>query len=368
MSNIYGYAAVKVEDNIYFSCRDDNALYKLNLLNNEISFLKYFSSELITSSLYSRAYYFEKKIFFIPWEAEKVAIVNLNTLNISYLDVVDRETKYEPIMIDNYIFLASVSKGKVLKINMDNDTISEISLEINEQHKLNYNHRRCVFNNGGLLFLPGKDYTQLSLSLSTNRIREKKAPFVLDNYSQYIEWRDKEIYIPFYLSEGIVIKDINENDFHILKIEKEQREVGCVVSILLGNSLLLLPVYGFMAYVIDLESNNIQKIDIKNKYKMDFEDMGFQNIICDKRDKKLFISSDRIPFILKIDRENLLAWEFIQLIYKGNDNRQRIKEIIINQGDKMFCQPRGENKIDRHETIKGFEELFLQLYAKTDDL
>ncbi len=79
-------AGVQVGNDIYFSAWNMNGLFKYNPHTKECKFLKYFSEE-ENLGLHSEAILFQNTIWFIPRASERIAIVNLNSLDISYLEL-----------------------------------------------------------------------------------------------------------------------------------------------------------------------------------------------------------------------------------------------------------------------------------------
>ena len=79
-------AGVQVDHDIYFSAWNMNGLFKYNPRTEEIKFLRNFSGE-EDIGLHSEAILYHDSIWFIPRASERIAIVDLNNLHITYLDL-----------------------------------------------------------------------------------------------------------------------------------------------------------------------------------------------------------------------------------------------------------------------------------------
>ncbi len=79
-------AGVQVGDDVYFSAWNMNGLFKYNPKIDQCYFLKYFFGE-ENWGLHSEAILYGNTIWFIPRASERIAIVDLENLDISYLEL-----------------------------------------------------------------------------------------------------------------------------------------------------------------------------------------------------------------------------------------------------------------------------------------
>lgn len=129
-------AGVQVEDNIYFSAWNMNGLFKYNPEQEQCDFLKIFPGE-ENWGLHSEAILYKNTIWFIPRASERIAIVDLFTLDITYLDLPEYGHRPEghvpPIRMrgfyingENFLFLIPVAYKLFLKIDMEKREIVNV--------------------------------------------------------------------------------------------------------------------------------------------------------------------------------------------------------------------------------------------------
>lgn len=352
--DIFGMAAEIVDKKLYFSCQFDNALYEVDLVTNEIHFKKYFLKEKSERTLFCRAYQYEKKIVFIPWVGKHIAVYDTVTETINYIDMPIESNKFESIRVGDSILFISIEGSDIYKYDVKNGSIEYINTD--NKDSLNYKHRRCEIYGKDIIFLPGKDMKFYYLDIATKRIQSKQELFDTGKYSFYKKWKNKEIYIPFYVDEGIIIQDDDET-YRGVKIKSNAKRVGSVTSIIIDNDILIFPTYGYKLYRINILTGDVQELDLKREFNLNWDDWGFQNVIKDGNN--YYISSDRVPVILKINANNSEDVSIISLKYKADDIYYRIKEVIENgsQVDRLD----DDMKI-MYEGYYKLEDLFTKMF------
>lgn len=84
--NLSFLAGVQVKNDIYFSAWNMNGLFKYNPQTEICDFLRVFAEE-GKYGLHSQAILYNDTIWFIPSASERISIVDINTLDITYLDL-----------------------------------------------------------------------------------------------------------------------------------------------------------------------------------------------------------------------------------------------------------------------------------------
>lgn len=127
-------AGVQVGNVIYFSAWNVNGLFIYNLCTEECRFLKSFPGE-ENWGLHSEAVLHGNTIWFIPRASERIAIVDLDDLQITYLDLPERGYRPQDCNIpprrmavchkegERYLWLIPYAYKLFLKIDMENRQI-----------------------------------------------------------------------------------------------------------------------------------------------------------------------------------------------------------------------------------------------------
>lgn len=120
------YTGRVVDNYIYASMSFFNGLIKINMNTYEADYISQFPDEkMITPVLYRFSYLYKRKIFFIPCDADNVAVFNVDDVTITNIKISQytkhSEKKMNYFVIDNMLWLVPVVNiGKVIVINMDN--------------------------------------------------------------------------------------------------------------------------------------------------------------------------------------------------------------------------------------------------------
>ncbi len=355
---VYGMAAEIVDDKMYFACQYDNALYVYDFATCEIHFKKYFFHEYKIATLYYKAYVYERSIFFIPWEASNIAIYDVDTNDMSYIEKPIGLTKTETVRVGNAVYLLPIEGTSIFILDLEGRSVTRYQLD-GKESLIDYKHRRFATVNDEILCLPGKENVLYGIDLKLGRINSHEMPFNVEKYSIHATWGDKKAFVPFSLEDGLVIYDSKLNQYEMMNFGKRAENVCCVASLLIKDELLLLPVYGHIAYVISLSSNFITQIDLKAENGNVSSDLGFQNIIRYKN--TYYAVSDRNPIMLEISEYDAHAIKLIHWQYKNNDIKLRISEIVDHGKESVSFEEKSEVMFEGQYEL---EELFLRMYHR----
>ncbi len=83
-------AGVKYRGKIFFSAMQINGLFSYDIISKTTEFIKVFEREKIHHYLHSKAFLHNNEMWLVPFGAEHVASVNLETLEIHYYDIPKR--------------------------------------------------------------------------------------------------------------------------------------------------------------------------------------------------------------------------------------------------------------------------------------
>lgn len=224
-------AAVEYENVIYFSPVYINGLFKLDLETKKISFICRFDEREVCYALYRFACIYKNEIWFIPYHASKIAIVNMQTFAIEYISplyhkVVKAGVKYRGGMLyckaeiikEKCLCLIPSSVDSVLIINMETRELIPFYDVIKADEFLDGGAYDPIQDCIWMQFTQGKNGI-LKLSLIDGKIERYGYPFNERNYGFYYYQES------LFMSPGNdgYIRSINTNNLHITSypIEKE---------------------------------------------------------------------------------------------------------------------------------------------------
>lgn len=259
------YAGVKYGNKVFFSGYGWLAgLFSINIEDGEVKFLKLFEKEVFTSRLHRMAFLYQNEAWFIPEQADYIACLDMNTLEMTYYEV---PCYRKNAVVGNRDYCVYVS-GQILK----NKYLCLIPQEIDaaliidmEQHKLYpyygvINPEKDHITDGVVLkeelyLLPetGKDYIKINLHTGkrTSLVRSD-GEFVSGSICNikgkiwFVEWFKK----------NISYMDISSGEKVRLKLlESENRYYGMTC---MGSKIVCLPLKADCFLTIDMDSLAIE--------------------------------------------------------------------------------------------------------------
>lgn len=127
--NIRFNAGVEYKGYIYLSSLHINGLFRLDMMTQELSYIKRFEKEFSPYSIHQAAFLYGNEAWFIPMRGCYIAVVNLDTLTISYLDPPFHKTN--PAAVDKPLYgFGGVIEGRYLyMVPIKLDTLLVVDLK-----------------------------------------------------------------------------------------------------------------------------------------------------------------------------------------------------------------------------------------------
>lgn len=272
-------AGVQVGNVIYFSAWNVNGLFTYNPRTDECRFLKSFPGE-ENWGLHSEAVLYENAIWFIPRASERIAIVDLDGLCITYLDL--PESGYRPQdcnipprrMVgchkegDKYLWLIPRAYKLFLKIDMEKRQI----LDIQEWGTADFANAVGIRVQDKLWISIGStreiriiDFT--SEEHITKRMEQK------DGLYMGIQNADERIYLfPQYAKDGVLILDYAMQEKETVALDDGGQwyyEYGTVTG---EGDLLLVPYLGSRCIRVGVDAHSCF---IKEVIELDVEESAY---------------------------------------------------------------------------------------------
>ena len=164
MSYLRFEAIAKVNKKLAYAASGSfNALFKVDLETGKSCYLQQFDAEKMDAKrLYTNAIYVNNKVYFVPAAAEKIAVLDVKTNVISYIDINEVDENRAPnyrndskfnsgVLYDGWIYMISCTYPAIVRVNIDNHTVEYFEQWIDGQRFL---FRRAPFVEGKYFYIP----------------------------------------------------------------------------------------------------------------------------------------------------------------------------------------------------------------------
>jgi len=164
----------------YASDYETNALYKVNVLNEECSYIRSFPNEDIGAKrLHSFAIYCNSEVYFIPMLGEYISIYNIETEKIKQIKIpkicMERDTYNHKLKFssaiyrDGYIYILPFTYPGIVKLNTETKEINIISNWVTEDECF-YRGGMCIDND--YIYIPnGRNNIVLEFNIKTEEVK-----------------------------------------------------------------------------------------------------------------------------------------------------------------------------------------------------
>lgn len=297
-------AGVQVEESIYFSAWNINGLFKYNPKSEECNFLRSFPGE-EKWGIHSEAIFYRNAIWFIPRASERIAIVDLPSLDITYIELPEcgymSEGHIPPIRMRGYhndkekiLWVLPYTYKLLLKIDMNErkvinverwdegeDTLS-VGTRLGDKIWIykNSNNEMCVVN-----IQSGKQIKR--------KVENKNISYI--GIQSVGKWT---LLFPKWLKDGIVLFDNSVQEIERVSLEDNEQWFYEYQAITKEGDILLIPYVG----------NRYIKIYIKDGHCIikDSEELKVNgNAYCST---KMFYNSE-IWFLSHVTENPIICYE-----------------------------------------------------------
>lgn len=308
--NIYFSAGVKYRGVYYLAATCMNALFSYNENENKLTFLTSFKKEKKKHRLYYKAFLYKNEAWFIPYQADHIAIVNLERKTIEYMTLMYHK-EYRRTSL-KYINFLCFERDYICLVPQDVDAAMLIDLKNKRakgyydivKYDMTYPYHSIVFKNEKIYFFPWNEKKILVLDLKTDErnylswyggkgvirdtIYDKKTGYLFhssatDNYIliddfygniykkiNFGNWNDKEYKICYASRSGLnlffwgheknIIVKINVDNFKTKIYSVEHNSVGIYFFPISSNDIEALVFEGNCIIKYDKEKDKFLKI------------------------------------------------------------------------------------------------------------
>lgn len=212
-------AGVEYKGKIFASAVNINGLIQLDLVTREMKYIKRFLKEKACFAIHRMAFLHENEAWFIPQNGRYIAIINLDTLDIQYIEPPFKRINKKAVSKINAVYYSGdIIDGRYLYLIPTNiDTLLLIDLETRELYPYyNVTEKNEYFLTGtyvkeSIKLWPWSGNTIVEINLRTgakNRFDWKYAP---ETFSDAVRYKNKAWFCPSY-SDFILTIDLFTNE------------------------------------------------------------------------------------------------------------------------------------------------------------
>lgn len=112
-------AALKVGDSVWVSLLQCNGLVNIDINSGRIQYIGYFEHEKNVYQLHTHMVSYENKIFFVPWNADNLAIYDLSKKELRYVSFGEELRFTAGIVHEKYLYLVAESSIQIFQFDME---------------------------------------------------------------------------------------------------------------------------------------------------------------------------------------------------------------------------------------------------------
>lgn len=266
-------AGVQVGNIIYFSAWNVNGLFTYNPLTEECSFLKSFPGE-ENWGLHSEAVLYGNTIWFVPRASERIAIVDLDGLQITYLDLPEcghrpQDRNIPPRRMtgchkegDRYLWLIPKAYKLFLKIDMEKRQL----LDVQEWGEADFASAVGIRVQNKLWVKIGstRENRIIDLESGEQTVKKVEQEDVLHMGMQNV---NEQIYLfPQYVKDGVIIMDYAMQEKEKIFLDDGGQWYYEYGAVTVEGDLLLVPYSGSRCMRVGMDDHSCfikEAIDLK---------------------------------------------------------------------------------------------------------
>ncbi len=311
-------AGVQVDNEIYFSAWNMNGLFKYNPQTEQCDFLRIFDGE-GEWGLHSEAIHYKNTIWFIPSASERISIVDISTLNITYLELPKSgyrtcEEQVQTLRIkgcyrsdEKFLWLLPHTYKLFVKIDMEKRKIVKEA-----QWRVNGNVGANGIKVRDKIVIFRYDRSEISVIDENSEelvIKYFEKEKVLYKGIQIIdEWL---VFFPLRIKDGILLLNIESNDIKNVKLKDDGQVYDECQTYTEKGEIFIVPYLGNKYIRIHLDNEG----SFTTEYKV--LDVS-QNTYCSKKliyNNEVWFLPHAIdkPIICYLKREDKLRYRYIKI-------------------------------------------------------
>lgn len=350
----YFNAVVQIGEYIYYSAKYTNGLFRADLETGKSEFITMFDAER-KEEIHRFAFSVNHEIWFIPsFQGDKIAIFNIDSCKIEYVDIPDPNKKCPGFLFMNYVrkedvvWLVPGEYGKILRIDAKSREMKEITLPIDGCEEMTLPVIQGYEWADRIYICPWEYNRVLCLDLESEEVS------TID-----IEVEEK-IYRNLYIIDNCIYLFPRMIPNDILKIDlKNKKREKCSLNIKDVNTLIVATYYArhenrmFLfprlrekrIYTINMDDFQVSEIEMNVDNSLNFSEWAFWRDITFISNDTFFVTANdkSVPVLEYHDHvfktvllecpEDLLVKQLMDLVDK-KENEQKKEQ--GNIGEKIY--------------------------------
>lgn len=265
-------AVAKVEEHVAYAASNEyNALFKIDLDTGNCTYIMLFPEEKLNGvRLFVKANRINKKIYFIPASAKKVAVYDMETGNMDniMIDLPERDKypHYNPsrkfngsVVFDKYLFMVPCTYPGIIRIDTDNMEVTCFDSWIGEEE---YLFRKSPMVDGNCFLVPSV-VNNMVLEFDMRACNGRLFHVGAHNFGCWSMCKNGNEYWLAPQNPGPIIKwnpvsdEIVEYDNYPLDFEGKNFYFTQIYG--RGSSLYIIPAYANMGIKINTDTGQMEK-------------------------------------------------------------------------------------------------------------
>lgn len=116
-------AALQIGNSVWVSLLQCNGLLNIDINSGRIQYIGYFEHEKNEYQLHTHMVSYENKIFFVPWNADNLAIYDMTKKELRYVFIGEELRFTAGIVHEKYLYLVVESSIKIIQFDIDAEVI-----------------------------------------------------------------------------------------------------------------------------------------------------------------------------------------------------------------------------------------------------
>lgn len=230
-------AGVEYNDKLYISAKDINGLFEYDLKEKTARYICNFSKESGFHALHCTAMLIGQEAWFMPEFGEYIAVVNLNTFDITYIKVPYQECNSEcgdnikyysgGVFKDKYIFCVPTAVDTLAVIDIDTKDVEEYYIE----NKLESYFLYGYYYQGKISLISDNSDRALEVNLENHSIIEKKHPYETQFFKGIVfDDEEKKVWYAPGKADYIQCEDIISGSIEKIEIDRGNIDDGIMTN------------------------------------------------------------------------------------------------------------------------------------------
>ena len=218
---------------LYFTVRHYNGLFRMKIGSEDVELVIMFDEKKVNFNLYSRMYLYNGTLWLIPWQAEKIAVVDMQTHETEYIVPLYKQTnelgqKYTGALFysgvvyhEKYLFLCPCAVDTILVINMETRVMTPYYGAIKPDEYFLF----CVYDDvhSVVWMYPQIGNEMIAFYVNTGEIIRHKWEIPI-NHVKGIQINNRKIWFAPFQADYILIMDTDDLSLEYISLENEKKE------------------------------------------------------------------------------------------------------------------------------------------------